>query len=177
MLGHKNVSNRKTLDRRILIEKHGLKCYWCGIGTDDSIYNDGSPRATTIDHLFNNLDRARQGNDDKTVVACYACNQMRARMHEFVFRGNIPITSRPLVEVPDERGDQVEVEKIEPKVPVEVETPKESIKTIQWQGDGPTIVVDVPQPLPIEKAPETEVIFQPWWKWIWTCFKALLKRK
>lgn len=73
------------IERRKVIAAKGLKCFWCGICTDDSIYNTGSQRATTIDHVYNKLDPNREANNNEVVVACYACNQMRARMHEFVF--------------------------------------------------------------------------------------------
>lgn len=75
----------KQLERRMIVDKLGLRCNWCNVYTDNSIYANESPRKTTIDHLYNRLDPMRKGNDDKVVIACEACNAMRARIHEFVF--------------------------------------------------------------------------------------------
>lgn len=101
----------RSLERRKIIEKLGCKCHWCGVFTDNSVYGEGTPRETTIDHIYNKLDPRRSGNNDKVVVACEACNQMRGRIAEFVFgrqfairhAANIkPIAVIPQVEIPNE---------------------------------------------------------------------------
>lgn len=80
------ITPYQSIERMKVIADLGLKCHWCGVFTDNSIYNANSPNKTTIDHIYNRLDPRRMGNDDKVVVACETCNSARARMHEFIFR-------------------------------------------------------------------------------------------
>ncbi len=154
----------RSLDRRLLIDKLGKSCHWCGIYTDDSIYNEDSPRKTTIDHLYNRLDPRRKGNNDKVVVACDACNQMRARMHEYIFRCQFPIkhalpfdlmipevvAELPFVEVSVNSyvaDPVIEMQFIESVVemPIVPPTTKKSLaECLNPIMRGPRIIIDVP---------------------------------
>ena len=85
VVGRSKLKTLRAVNRRKIVAEKGFRCHWCGVLTDDSIYSGGSPRKTTIDHLYNKLDPRRRGQDNNVVVACEACNAMRARIHEFVF--------------------------------------------------------------------------------------------
>ena len=100
----------RSLERRKIIERLGCKCHWCGVFTDNSVYGEGTPRETTIDHLYNKLDPRRKGNSDKVVIACESCNQMRARIAEFVFGRQFPI--RHAAKVDEIRIEQIVVDVI-----------------------------------------------------------------
>lgn len=140
IVGCAKPMNYRGLSRRKIVDQLGLKYHWCGVVTDNSIYNEESPRKTTIDHIYNKLDPRREGNNDKVVVACEACNCMRARMHEYIFgQRNLPI--KYALEI--EKKCVIDIDTVVQETsiePTKIEPPRVLNPVIQ----GPRIVRDVP---------------------------------
>lgn len=67
--------------RDALAERDGMACHWCGVETvrmEPGSDGRQPDNAMTLDHVH---ERSRGGSDEaeNLVIACYRCNQFRAK--------------------------------------------------------------------------------------------------
>lgn len=75
---------RKTAKRKWDLWKKNPRCHWCGKITWPRGRRDGKNEddVATVDHLDNSLspERGKHAGEERTVLACYACNQKRGAL-------------------------------------------------------------------------------------------------
>lgn len=81
---NKPNNRRKRGWIRILIQKQGLKCCYCGVEMHNS--NDGPPeRRVTLEHLHR-LAEGGKNTIGNVALACYACNVGRGSVDWFTYK-------------------------------------------------------------------------------------------
>ena len=84
----KNIRKR----REKLWNEEGGKCHWCSRETSLPPKGEAkvipTPDLATLDHLRTRLDKNRQepnvNNEQRTLLACWQCNNLRGRLHQLV---------------------------------------------------------------------------------------------
>ena len=77
-----NYGSYKQL-KLLLLKEIGV-CFWCKITVKDYPYEDGvpdKPDMATVDHIQSRFER-KKGEVVEKVLACYKCNQRRAKEDE-----------------------------------------------------------------------------------------------